>query len=174
VVSEPLITIKAAADLDGRFKRALREAGNKIGDLSVPLSSIRASWYRSNNAIFALKSAGKYDDLSEAYKKAKQKQVGFVYPILERSGLLKSSITDPTHKDAIGRITSNKQGLEVGTKVPYGIFHQMGTVKMPQRQFLFAGAEQVAPDAINKRLAIWTQIIEDWVAQVTAPVGELK
>jgi len=171
VVSEPLITIESAADLDGRFKAALRKAGKEVQDLTVPLSSIRASWFRSNNAIFALKSAGKYDDLSDIYKEQKQKKVGFIYPILQSSGRLKKSITDPSNGEAIGKIESDKQTLSLGTKVPYGIFHQMGTVKMPQREFVFAGAEQVAPDEINKRVEIWTQIISDWVNQVNSQVG---
>jgi phage gpG-like protein len=172
VVTEPLITYEAAADLDGKFKAALRKAGKEIQDLRVPLSSIRASWYRSNNAIFSLKGPGKYDDLTDLYKQQKQKNRGFVYPILRSSGRLEKSITDPSNGEAIGKIESDRQTLTLGTRVPYGAFHQYGTSKMAQREFLFAGAEQVAPDIINKRIEIWITIIGDWVDQVNSQVGD--
>jgi len=181
-MSDPLITIEAVADFDTRFARALKDAGEKAKDLRVPLNLIRASWFRSNNAIFALSGRGQYDDLSEKYKVFKQKEAGFIYPILKFGGDLASSITNPSDVNAIGKVVvstgllSSTQTLLVGTKVPYGVYHQSTKDRkvIPRRPFLFAGAEQVAPSPINKRIEIWITILEEWVTQVTGKVGSKK
>ena len=57
-MDDPLITIEAVADFDTRFAKALKDAGEKAKDLRVPLNLIRASWFRSNNAIFSLAGKG--------------------------------------------------------------------------------------------------------------------
>jgi len=175
-MSESMISIQALADFDKKFAKALKDAGKKVQDLRVPLNLIRASWFRSNNAIFSLSGPGQYKDLSEKYKVLKQKDAGFIYPILKRSGDLARSITNPSDENAIGKVLKDNQTLLVGTKVPYGVYHQSTKPRtvMPRRPFLFASAEQVAPSKINERIGSWTTIIEDWVAQVTSGVGGKK
>src|SRR2546425_6010825 len=51
--------------------------------------------------------------------------------ILVRSGVLKASLTQTDDPHAVVHMTPT--GLEIGSDVPYGIFHQVGTTRMPQR-----------------------------------------
>jgi len=52
-------------------------------------------------------------------------------PILQRTGRLKSSLTERSHADF--RYEAGRMGLTMGTKVPYAGYHQTGTRKMPRR-----------------------------------------
>lgn len=56
---------------------------------------------------------------------------GFGNKILVKAGRLRASMTDPTSSDHIQHKTPT--GLEIGTFVPYAIYHQRGTSKMPRR-----------------------------------------
>ena len=65
--------------------------------------------------------------------------------------------------DSILRI--GKQSLILGTKVPYGIFHQSDEPRksnLPQRKFLFIGPEapSTAPSGITGRLERWLSILD--------------
>lgn len=174
-------------DPDDQFKWALRRAIEKVGDLSVPYTLITQSWFKSNRAIFALKGPGKYQDLSTrpffawwepkgsplhrqfngGYKEYKQAKVGFVYPILKRTGRLAASLTEPSSPDSV-HLTVNRTVLMLGTKVPYGPPHQDGAPKrnLPKRPFVLLGPEQVSPPEINRRRDAWIAIVENYVRQV--------
>ena len=52
-------------------------------------------------------------------------------PILQRTGELMASLTSPTAPGAV-RVEERKT-LTLGTTVPYAIYHQRGTKKMPAR-----------------------------------------
>jgi len=52
-------------------------------------------------------------------------------PILVRSGRLRSALTQPDHPDAIADIQPDR--LTFGTRVPYALYHQLGTQRMPAR-----------------------------------------
>ena len=154
-------------DNDRRFRDAIKRAKKVTDDLRVPLTLIAKDFHTSEKAIFALKGPGQYPDLSLRYKKTKQKAVGFIYPILRRTGRLEGSLVDPTHPDSISEII-NKDTLFLGTKVPYGIFHQSDRPrsKIPLRKFLFIGPE--APrfakgDALKGRAQRWLQIMNRFV-----------
>jgi phage gpG-like protein len=63
---------------------------------------------------------------------AKWKEVHYPgKPILERTGDLLSSLTNPNDPHAV-RIEGRKT-LTLGSAIPYSIFHQTGTSKMPAR-----------------------------------------
>lgn len=51
---------------------------------------------------------------------------GFIMKVLQRRGMLRSSIQY--------RIEGDK--LSVGTNIPYGAYHQFGTNRLPKREFL--------------------------------------
>ena len=65
-----------------------------------------------------------------AYTIAKK---GHDVPLVE-TGRLKASVLDFGHPDHIEAVSH--RGLLFGTEVPYGIFHQEGTKKIPRRAFL--------------------------------------
>ena len=167
-----MAVVKYSVDPDKEFQQAIRDAIGQVDDLTLPFQLITKSWFRSNKAIFSLKGKGKYQDLTPNYKKQKQKAVGFIYPILRRSGRLEGSITDPSSKDAVNLII-NKKTLILGTKVPYGAPHQLG-LKVPKRPFLLIGGEQTAPDEINRRRDAWISTLESYVLQVSEKVGKVN
>lgn len=160
-----------SVDNDKKFRNKLAKVLKQTSDLTIPLTLISKDFYKSEKAIFMLKSPGLYPDLSARYKKVKQKKVGFLYPILKRSGALEQSVTDPTDSQAINQIL-NKNTLVIGTKVPYAVFHQSDAPRkrLPLRKFLFIGPE--APRfAINEtkgRLERWTGILEGFLKQTLA------
>lgn len=161
-------------EVDAReLTAALKQAIDDVKDLTVPLTLITKDWFQSNKAIFTLKGPGKYVDLSEKYKKAKQKKVGFVYPILRRSGLLESSITNPADTNSINLII-NGQTLILGTKVSYAAYHQFGTKHLPVRPVIFTNGEQSAPDDQFNRLGAWKQILTSYVLQKTKNIGKVS
>src|SRR3990167_7515127 len=149
---------------ESAFKQRLHEISKKVNDLTIPLTLISQSWFKSNRAIFSLKGPGKYEDLSPKYKLFKTKTFGSPYPILKLSGSLEKSITEPTDHRAISEIV-NKKVLLLGSRVtskdgaPYAIFLHNGTSRgMPARPVVLLGSEQSAPSGLNKRVNGFIQI----------------
>lgn len=128
---------------DLKLARAIDRAIKEGADLSIPFAQIAKDFQKSRKAIFALKSPGQYPDLSEKYKKRKKRAVGFEYPILKLTGRLEKSVTESSHAENVTRI--DPSSLEMGTNVPYGIYHQSDgpRSKIPLRKFLFVGPESV-------------------------------
>lgn len=160
-MAEPLGFTSYEIENDKKFARALSKAAKKIGDLTTPLNQIAADFRKSRKAIFQLSSAGQYPDLSTkpfkawwepkesglnknfpgGYKEYKQEKFGFAYPILKQTGRLEESLTNRSHPENISRI--NIDEAELGTSVPYGIYHQSDSPRkrLPLRKFLFIGPE---------------------------------
>lgn len=155
-----------------QMRDAIKEAIAQVGNLTIPYKMIAQSWFKSNKAIFSVKGKGKYDDLTANYKKEKEKAVGFVYPILRRSGALEESITNPTSSKSVNKIINGKI-LLLGTSIEYGPPHQSGapSINLPKRPFVLLGPEQVAPSGINKRHLAWMQLIKDHCIQQTLKAG---
>lgn len=170
---------------DTKFRAALERAKGVTDDLRVPLTLITKDFYRSNKAIFMLKSAGQYPDLGGfspdtpvslrgrqvtrrvAAQFRKKQMWGFVYPILKGSGRLEGSVTDPTHADAVNQII-NKRTLIIGTTVPYGVYHQSDRQrsKIPLRKFLFIGPESKFANSDQQgRVGRWMNILNAYVLQ---------
>lgn len=155
--------------IDKDLQATLKAAREQISDFTIPFKLIGQQWFKSNRAIADLKSPGKYQDLSPAYKKAKQRSWGFIYPILKASGRLLSSITSPGSESI--NLIINKQTLLLGSTVPYGIYHQLGTAKMPARPWILIGAEQTAPPELNNRKDAWLAIINKYVSDIITKNG---
>lgn len=160
-----VIATKYEVDVDGKFRKSVDEAIGEVEDLRVPFGLIAASWFKSNRAIFALAGPGKYQDLSPNYKPRKKKAVGFIYPILRRTGRLERSITDQNDNDAIVRI--GKQTLVMGSGTPWAYFHQAPgpRKKIPLRPVVLIGAESIAPQELNNRRELWIKTVADYVEQ---------
>ena len=163
-----------SVDNDKRFRDALKEASKNIGDFRIPFGLISADFYRSEQSIFKLKSPGQYPDLSEKYGKAKQKKVGFKYPILVRSGRLAASMLGPRNPGSINIISA--LSMFIGTSISYGVYHQSDLPrksKLPQRKFVFIGPEapRFASSEQAGRLQRWLGIINDHVENVAKRDG---
>jgi len=159
-------------DPKGVFRKALIEAGKKSNDLRTPFRLITQSFYKTNMALFQMKSKGPFKDLSPKYKKQKKREWGFIYPILKASGKLEKSLTSPTNPDTIATVL-NKTTLLLGTKVtsdkgaPYPAFLQFGTRKMPARPYLVVGTEKgkwAKSQHIQRRKQRWMELLEKYCA----------
>lgn len=150
------------------FNRGLERAKRVTSDLRVPLTLIAIDFYRSQKSIFdsTRKGPGQYADLSQAYKAAKMKEVGFVYPILKRTGLLEESVTNAASKNG-GYVIINKDTLVFTTRVPYAEYLQNGTSKMPARPFFLLGPEapRYATEDMMGRVGRWLRTLNNFVLE---------
>lgn len=95
----------------------------------------------------------RWPQLSEKYAEWKEKNYPG-RPLLVRTGSLKKSMTV---QGAGGNITAiGKNGAVFGSSVSYGIYHDQGGSRIPQRNF---------SEPSEKRRLIWLQQIEDNIRQ---------
>lgn len=167
------MVISYSIDNDRRFRDGLARAAAAISDLRIPFALIAADFYKSEQAIFGLSSAGQYPDFKSGgadspYARRKQKLVGFKYPLLVRSGRLAASILSPSAPGAI--YSATEKLLTIGTSVPEGTYHQSDEPrsKIPLRKFLFIGPEapQFATSDQVGRLTRWLNILNDYTLKV--------
>lgn len=146
---------------DKEFAEKIKDAAEKVGDLRVAFSIIAKDWRKSNAAQFSLRGSGLYPPLSKSYAELKQRKYG-AKPILVRTGRLRDSVTGAGNSDSVLQI--NKTSMIIGTKTPYGIYHQSDAPrrKIPLRKFLFIGPEspQAAQSIRTGRLERWISILE--------------
>jgi phage gpG-like protein len=103
-------------------------------------------------------SGASWAALSPAYAVWKQAH----YPgagILVRSGALKASLTDSAAADAI--FNPGPTTLEIGTSVPYAMYHQVGTSRLPQRPPLRMSAAFIT--VVGQQMQLFVQ--ETWAAR---------
>jgi hypothetical protein len=174
---------------DKAFQKLIDTAFKETRDLTIPFRQIVRAFYQSRKAIFKLKSAGAYPDFKgpkvqdtwknpgrpdlrtrngglTAYQNIKQKQVGFLYPLLKSSGRLEDSVTNPNSSDAEQKIDAIS--LTIITKVPYANYHQqdnpdMGDAVIPTRKFFFIGGET---SQSNRDIERYTKIINDHIVKI--------
>jgi len=158
-----------------KFEAALKKAGKEVEDLRFPLGEIARDFYKSEQAIFKLKSAGGYPDFkSEKSRMQKIREVGYEYPLLRRTGKLRRSIIGPKAEGSI--FILGKKSVVIGTSIKYAAFHNSDEPrgKMPQRKFVFIGPESrqfSGNDQIGGRLVRWVNILEGYVEAV---LGNMK
>lgn len=145
---------------DAEFQAQIDAAIAKVNDLRIAFALIAKDWRRSNIAQFSLKSGGQYPPLSAHYAAEKRKRFGNS-PILVATGRLRDSVTGSGNGDSILQISKNL--LIMGTRTPYGVYHQsdLPRRKIPLRKFLFIGPEapKSADSQITGRLERWTNIL---------------
>lgn len=176
---------------DRLFKQAIDRALTEVNDLRLPFNQIAFDWYKSNQAIFQLKSAGKYPPFQgkkigetwatdpararpdkrfrnpnmTAYQDYKVRKYGFDYPLLKATGRLEKSVTDSKAPETI--FVNTGTGIVLGSQVPYGLYHQSDAPrrKIPLRKFIFIGPE--APRFANSdqmgRAERWLNIINNYI-----------
>jgi hypothetical protein len=163
-----------SVDNDKKFRTAMKRMSNASDDMRVPFGLILMDFYKSEQAIFKLKSAGKYPPFKgekdpitgmTKYQAFKKKKKGFDYPLLVFSGSLAASLLGPNNPGSISKIT--KLSLTFGTSIKYGIYHQSDEArhKIPLRKFLFIGPEapKFATSDQMGRLKRWMGIMEDHI-----------
>jgi len=172
-MAEPLVSYSIANDK--AFQNALTRAGEVVSDMRIPYALISADFYKSQQAIFQLKSAGQYPDFAgpkykdtgkTRYQLKKIEKYGQEYPLLLATGVLANSVLGPSNRGSINVITPLT--LIIGTSIEYGIYHQSDKTrrsKLPQRKFIFIGPEasRFATSEQKGRLERWLNIINDHV-----------
>lgn len=157
-----MVRAQYKVDPQRTFSAAVDRARTDVLDLTIPLRLILEDFYRSNRATFEKRGAGGYEDLSDKYKARKRRQVGFVYPILVRSGALRGSATNSKDRNAYSRII-NRSAIEFGSRLPYAAAVQS------RRPFMFFGPEypKIASSEQTQRLERWVKILEEHVVAVS-------
>lgn len=172
-----MISTSYSVDNDRRFRLALKRAADSLDDLRLPFTLILADFYKSEQAIFKLKSPGQYPDYvggeKSRYAKAKEKALGFRYPLLVRTGKLAASLLSKDAAGAVGIVGPTQ--LVIGTTVEYGIYHQSDAPrkKIPLRKFLFIGPEapRFATSEQQGRLERWANILNDYTYKMMKRSG---
>jgi len=143
-----------------QIARAFSRFGESVSDLSEAFREIADDFHKIEANQFESEGgygSGGWKPLSVAY--AKRKPLG--RPLLVLSGLMKESLVGETPY-SIEKI----QPLEarLGTKVPYAIYHQTGTTKMPKRPLI-----QLTEGDKSR----WLKIIQRYLVKAAKEAGWL-
>lgn len=170
-----------------RFAAKIAKALQAVDDLKIPFMLIAQDWYKDNMQIKNLKGPGMYPDFKgdrygeklggkgkkvqpgyTRYMQAKENKVGFVYPLLVRTGRMIDSITIPGHSDAV--MIVEKKLLVLGTNVDYAIYHQSSDMNrpiMPYRPIIFNKAVRGGfANVFQARMERYSRIINTYIAKV--------
>lgn len=130
-------------------------------------------FYRMVQQDFVLEggaSGASWAALSPAYAAWKAQHFGG-RGILVRSGALKASVSGPDAAGAIFR--PGPTALEIGTSVPYAMYHQIGGARLPQRPPLRVNAafmSVVGKDLQKFVQDAWTERRKAFTADVAAGI----
>lgn len=126
-----------------QFSRAFENFSSRIADLTEPFREIQLEFYDTMANVFAAEGAfedrTKWAELSPNYRAWKQRK----FPgrkILELTGKLKSSLITSGSEGNVSVVTPTE--MSVGTTIPYAIYHQKGTSRMPMRKIIHLTQEQ--------------------------------
>jgi len=124
-------------EIDGKeeLARAFDTLGRTVSDFRPAWPEIEQIFYRIELEQFDSEGArggGKWQALSPAYRKWKQVHYPG-RPILVRTGRLKRSLSVIGAGGGDSIRDFRPLELTLGSRVPYGIYHQRGTRKMPSR-----------------------------------------
>ena len=165
---------------DEGFAAALERLKKSTSDFRIPFGLIARDFYKGNRKIFKLKGPGKYPPLGgltpnapsgfgtqsrrERAETQKEREAGFIYPLLFRTGRLASSLVNPNDGEAVKKISAT--GMELGTDVPYTRYHQEGTKFMKERKVVFidGGPLETSKGAkVSGRRESWLNIINKYI-----------
>lgn len=155
--------LRFVAEVDG--VETLNRAFNRIEEY---ISDLRSVWPAVAEEFYAIQfeqfdsegsrgQSGKWSPLSKAYAKYKAKAFPG-QPILQATGALFDSITDPEALDAI--FVPEKDQLTIGTKVPYATAHQRGSRRgLPARPIISMNesSKRRIQKAIQRELVAFTR-----------------
>jgi len=144
--------------------RYIAKLEKKIKHLKPVFLAMASWWYKNNMQLLKLKGPGQYQDLAPTTKADKERKGFSVYPILKRTGRLLNSITQQGHSDTVCIISDTE--MIVGTKVPYGIYHQssLPRKKIPYRPFIFNQATVGRDNGwVKRQTDAWVRIMEQHI-----------
>ena len=141
---------------DLEVKELLKRLEKKAGNMKPAMQDI--SVYMKHEVMGNFKAQGrprKWQPLSAKYAKFKAESNGAGKPILEFNGKLKQSINTRYSEDNAAAYTG----------VKYGVYHQTGTSKMPERPFMPNKSTPNMPPFDTKGIERIKQILELYITQ---------
>lgn len=132
--------IRFSIEIEGekQFDRAFNRVENHIEDLTPVWREVQREFFDIEQEQFSSQGAkgahGKWAELSPAYEEIKLSKYGsiaLIGGILYATGEMRESLTRNA-KHTVAHF--NKQEAAFGTDLPYPVFHQKGTSKMPMRK----------------------------------------
>lgn len=158
-----LVRIRFEIANEVQFSRAFETGVAKFLHLEIPFGTMADDFFQSMSNVFAAEGAfeerGKWAALSPAYAKWKARH----FPgrkILELNGRLKNSLIMKGGPDNVLEITPDT--LTVGTRVPYAIYHQTGTPKMPQRKII---------ELTSAQKLRWVHVMHEYMKEVADTIA---
>lgn len=160
-----LVKIRFEVANEVQLSRAFETGIAQFLSMEQPFNEMADDFFQSMVGTFAAEGAFedrmRWQDLSPAYAMWKARH----FPgrkILELMGRLRDSLTIKGGPDNVFNITPNS--LTVGTVVPYAIYHQIGTSKMPMRKII------ELTDAQKSR---WKHIVHNYIYGITKNIEGL-
>lgn len=108
-----------------RFTGRLTDASPAFAQLADDFNRIEREQFKTEGG-----RSSKWVPIKAATRRAKIKR-GLDPRILHATHRLRDSLTKPSGPDVVRKIRPDS--LEVGSTVPYGVFHQRGTRTLPRR-----------------------------------------
>lgn len=142
-----MIRFTFVVDGEVQVDRAIEQFAKGVEDYTPAWKNVRDIFWQAEKERF---EAAHWEALSPVY--AAWKAVHYAgKPILQRTGALMESLTGH-HSGSIVEI--HPLSVEVGSSLPYGIYHQRGTGSMPQRKIidLDEGNKKAIMKAIQRHL----------------------
>ncbi len=159
-----LVKIRCEVANEVQLSRAFETGIAEFLDLRKPFSMMADEFFESMANVFSAEGAfeerSRWQELSPAYAKWKARH----FPgrkILERTGRMKRSLTTKGGPDNVLEITP--KSLSVGTRVPYAMYHQKGTSRMPMRKII---------ELTNAQKRRWVRIMHTYMYGVAAIIAK--
>ncbi len=131
----PQVRISITVDGTDQFNRVFARTDKVLDDLTPVWPELQKEFWRIEREQFASEggagASGRWKELSARYKAVKAKRYGAGKRILEATGALTRSLTSMTG-DTYYQTTKKEFGI--GTKLPYGLYHQRGGGRLPKRE----------------------------------------
>lgn len=128
---------RVSISVDGKdqFDRTFSRLDANFDDLTPIWPDVRDQFWKMEREQFDSEgskgASGKWKSLSPRYNKQKIARYGAGKKILEASGDLVRSLTGANPGSYY---VAGKKEVAIGTTIPYGIHHQRGAGRLPQRE----------------------------------------
>jgi phage gpG-like protein len=143
------------------FQAALADESSALGEVADDFGEMVAEQFASEGRAQGTPWAPRKLPSSLSRGGAKRRVVrASTAPLLVRTGVLRDSLT---RRGAAGHVEEmDQQTLSVGSRLPYAIFHQLGTRRMSARPLIVLS---------DTRSARWSEFVRNAIEEKTALLG---
>jgi len=136
----------------GKVSNELKSLQKRTNDLRPAFEIVASDFYVSNQPLIFSARPGKFADLKPRTKESKIRRLGSPYPVLVDSKRTLKAFTTRGSGDNITII--QKALMALGSIVPWNVFLQEGTSRMPARPPIIID--------VGGRLRRWISIISSY------------